>query len=74
MLQWSIPLRKIKVLVCTDSLGGSIYTEVKWMRQDNPVALSAVVELMDTVKFAEQKGVAQYTAYLRTTKRLENSD
>lgn len=73
MLQWSFSLRKIKVLECTDSPGGSIYIEGRWMRQDNPMAVSAVVELMDTVKSAEQKGVAQYTAYLRTTKRLKNS-
>lgn len=63
MLQWSFPLRKIKVLVCTDSLGGSIYNE-RCVSQDNPVVVSAIVELMDAIKSAGQKGVAQYTAYI----------
>lgn len=58
--------------VCTDSLGGSIYIE-RCMSQDNPVVLSAIVELMDAVESAGQKGGAQYTAYLKTTgkKRLD---
>lgn len=70
MLQWSFPLRKIKVLVCTDSLGGSIYIE-RCMCQDNPVVLSAIVELMYAVESAGQKGGAQYTAYLKTTGKKE---
>lgn len=61
MLQWSFSLRQIKVLVCIDNLGGSIYIEGRWMRQDN-----TFVELIATFNSAEQKGVAQYTAYLRT--------
>lgn len=71
MLQWSFPLRPIKVLVCIDSLGGSIYTQGRRKRQDNAVDVDAVVELMDAVKSAEQRGVAQYTAYLRTTEKLD---
>ncbi len=74
MLQWSFPLRQIKVLVCIDSLGLSICIEGGGMRQDHTFAVDAVVELMDAVKSAAQRGVAQYTAYLRTTERLKNSD
>lgn len=39
------------------------------MRKEN-----VVVGLMDTVKSAELKDVAQYTAYLRKIGRLRNSD
>lgn len=42
------------------------------MRRDN-AGVDAVVEPMATAKCAEQKGVARYTAYLRT-EILKNSD
>lgn len=53
--------------VCTDNQEGSIRTESRWMMQGK----AAAVELMDTAEFAEQRGVAQYTSYLRTTGRLK---
>lgn len=62
------------MLVCIDSLGRSIYTDGRWVRKDNAVAVDTVVELMAAVKSAEQKGVALYTAYLRTTETMNNSD
>ncbi len=37
MLQWSFSLRQIKVLVYTNSPGGSIYTEGRRMMQVNAV-------------------------------------
>lgn len=40
------------------------------MKQDNAVAMDAVVELTDTFMSAELTGVAQYTSYLkRSTKK-----
>lgn len=47
-----------------DSLGGSIYSDDGWMRQDNAVALDVVVKLINTVLCAELRGVSQYTAYI----------
>lgn len=48
-----------------DSLGGSIYNDDRWMRQDNAVALDAVAKLINTAFCAEWRGVARCTAYLK---------
>lgn len=74
MLKWSFPLKNIKVHVFVGSLWRSIYIEGRWMWQGNAVSVDAVVAHMDAVKSAEQKGVARYAAYLRTTKSLNISD
>lgn len=43
------------------------------MSQDNPVVVSAIVELVDAFKSARQKDVAQYTAYLETTQKNQKN-